>query len=383
MLGGLAEAVDELVGTDVGTLCDSELRETVIAARREIDRLEAFVATLLVAVHRRGIPAGDGATSTPAWVQWQTGQRFTDARASLDAGRAREALPVTAKAWAQGEISASAARTICRGLRDGHEDVYAAIEDDLVDRAAERDLRGLDVRIRHYQIRCDALDGTAAADSNGLYLSSVGNRTALNADFDALAGTTVTEAVAAATDPPTEGDDRSPARRRADALTRICRFFLDHADLPVEGGERPHLAFVVKRDAHTGQLETIGDTALSPAQISRLLCDAKVSTIGVGANGNPLDVGAATYRPSRAVRRAVIFRDGHCRYPGCDRRPSWCEVHHVIPFPHGPTVLVNLVLLCDFHHDVVHKPGWRASFDGITFTVGKPDGRVVGSTVRT
>jgi 5-methylcytosine-specific restriction protein A len=382
MLGGLAEAVDELVGTDLGTRCDSELRETLIAARREIDRLEAFVATLVLAVHRRGIPAGDGATSTPAWVQWQTGQRFSDARASLDAGRACESLPKTAKAWAQGEISASAARTICRGLRDGHADVYATMEDDLVDRAAERDLRGLDVRIRHYQSRCDALDGTEPADQNGLYLSRVGNRVALSADLDALTGRTVAEAVAAATDPPCEGDDRSPAWRRADALARVCRFFLDHADLPVEGGERPHLAFVLKLDTRTGQLETTGDTALSPAQIDRLLCDAKISTIVVGADGNPLDVGAATYRPSRAVRRAVIFRDGHCRYPGCDRRPSWCEVHHVIPFPHGPTAPANLVLLCDHHHDIVHKPGWHATFDGTTFTVTNPHGRIVGSTVK-
>jgi len=236
MLGGLAQAVDELVGLDVSMMCDSEIRETLIAARREIDRQEAFVATLMVAVHRRGIPAGDGATSTPAWVQWQTGQRFTDARSSLEAGRACESLPTTAKAWAQGEISASAARTICRGLREGHEEVYAAIEDDLVDCAAERDLRGLDVRIRHYQARCDALDGKEPADKNGLFLSHVGNRVVLNGDLDALAGATVSEAIAAATDPPSDDDDRSPAKRRADAHTRICRFFLDHAGVALSDG---------------------------------------------------------------------------------------------------------------------------------------------------
>jgi hypothetical protein len=29
---------------------------------------------------------------------------------------------------------------------------------------------------------------------------------------------------------------------------------------------------------------------------------------------------------------------------------------------------------------VLHKPGWHATFDGTTFTVINPDGRVVGST---
>src|SRR3712207_8689431 len=28
------------------------------------------------------------------------------------------------------------------------------------------------------------------------------------------------------------------------------------------------------------------------------------------------------------------------------RKPRWCEAHHVVPWPKGPTDLANLVLLC-------------------------------------
>jgi len=40
----------------------------------------------------------------------------------------------------------------------------------------------------------------------------------------------------------------------------------------------------------------------------------------------------------------------------------------------GPTILTNIISLCDHHHHVVHLPGWTATFDGHTFTVHRPDG---------
>jgi hypothetical protein len=68
-----ARTIDELEALDPSLLCDSEIRETFIAMRRENDRREAVAARLLVALHGRGVPAGDGSSSTPVWVQYKTG----------------------------------------------------------------------------------------------------------------------------------------------------------------------------------------------------------------------------------------------------------------------------------------------------------------------
>jgi hypothetical protein len=379
MSAALSSVVDELVDVDVSGLCDSEIRERFIEARREIDRLESYAACLLVSAHGRGVPAGEGASSTPAWVQFGTGQRFRDARISLHTGNACETLPLVAKAWAQGEISANAAATIAQGRRAGHEDAYATMDDRLVGYAAARDFAALDAMIRRYQTRCDELDDKPPDDKNGLFMSPVGNRWALKGDHDALGGATIKKAVDVATDKPDEDDTRTPAQRRADALVRICRAFLDRGDNPTEDGERPHVAIAMTLESlRSGELETTGELALAPSQISRLLCESKIQPIVLDTAGNPLDVSPAVYRPSRKLRRAVIFRDQHCRYPGCDR--THAEVHHVITFPDGTTVIANLVFLCDYHHHVLHKPGWRATFDGITFTVTNPDGRCIGST---
>ena len=63
-----ALTIAELEALDPSLLCDSEIRATFIELRRENDRREAVAARLLVALHGRGIPAGEGASSTPVWV---------------------------------------------------------------------------------------------------------------------------------------------------------------------------------------------------------------------------------------------------------------------------------------------------------------------------
>jgi hypothetical protein len=228
----LSAAVNELVEIDISTWSDAAIAQEFIALRRDMDRLEAVAARPLVGVHERLVPFGDGASSTPAWAQWKAGQRINDAKASLDAGLAGAQMPLTAKAWAQGEISSSAARSITRGMKDGHEDRYRALEERLVAFAAAREFRDLDGEIRSYRQYVDTIDDKPPVERNGVYLSPVLDRWALNGDLDALSGEIGKAALDAATDKPTPGDDRSPAQRRADGLVRIFRRFLDYEGLP-------------------------------------------------------------------------------------------------------------------------------------------------------
>jgi Domain of unknown function (DUF222) len=91
----------------------------------------------------------------------------------------------------------------------------------------------------------------------------------------------------------------------------------------------------------------------------------------------PLDVGAATETIPVHLRRAVAARDRHCRFPGCTQPPAACQPHHIVPRSEGgPTSLINLLLLCTFHHLIaVHRWGWGITLhpDG-TVTATSPDG---------
>ncbi|MCA1657644.1 MAG: HNH endonuclease, partial [Actinobacteria bacterium] len=75
---------------------------------------------------------------------------------------------------------------------------------------------------------------------------------------------------------------------------------------------------------------------------------------------------------------ALVVRDEHCRWPGCDRPSHWCEAHHVVWVIYdGPTKLDNLALVCSRHHHRLHQPGWHAKLlPDATLEVTDPQGRV-------
>jgi hypothetical protein len=97
----------------------------------------------------------------------------------------------------------------------------------------------------------------------------------------------------------------------------------------------------------------------------------------------PLDTGAATETIPAHLRRLVITRDRHCRFPGCAQPPAACQPHHVIPRSKGGrTCLTNLLLLCTFHHLIaVHRWGWGIVLlpDGIVIATSPVDGRTLRS----
>jgi hypothetical protein len=96
-----------------------------------------------------------------------------------------------------------------------------------------------------------------------------------------------------------------------------------------------------------------------------------------GSVSLPLDLGTPTETIPAHIRKAVTRRDRHCRFPGCERPPSACHVHHLRPRSEGgPTSVANLALLCPFHHLVaIHRWGWTLLLDPDgTTTAVSPDG---------
>ncbi|MGE5830173.1 MAG: DUF222 domain-containing protein, partial [Micromonosporaceae bacterium] len=99
----------------------------------------------------------------------------------------------------------------------------------------------------------------------------------------------------------------------------------------------------------------------------RLACDAGIIPVILGSHGEPLDIGRLTRTVPTGLRRALVLRDGGCRFPGCDRPAGWCDAHHLTAWAdHGPTRLTNLALLCARHHTLVHEGRWRIQLDPTT-----------------
>ncbi|MEZ0384674.1 DUF222 domain-containing protein [Mycobacterium sp. pW045] len=65
------------------------------------------------------------------------------------------------------------------------------------------------------------------------------------------------------------------------------------------------------------------------------------------------------YRPSAALAAFIRARDMTCRFPGCDRPATHCDIDHAVAFPFGPTHPGNLRCLCRKHH--LLKTFWTGS----------------------
>jgi hypothetical protein len=151
-----------------------------------------------------------------------------------------------------------------------------------------------------------------------------------------------------------EHDDRLLEQRFADALVELAI-----------GGRPAQLQI-------TSSLETLLGLAGAPGgemefslpvssdTVQRLACDGGLSRVLLGQESLVIDVGRSKRVVSGGRKKALRVRDGHCRWPGCERPASWCDGHHLVHWLHGGSSdLDNLVLLCQRHHRMVHEGGWQ------------------------
>jgi Domain of unknown function (DUF222) len=78
-----------------------------------------------------------------------------------------------------------------------------------------------------------------------------------------------------------------------------------------------------------------------------------------GDDGMVVGIGKTSRVIPAWLRRQVEQRDGfRCTFPNCGSRRG-TDAHHVVPWPHGPTDVDNLTLVCRTHHRLVHDHGWH------------------------
>ena len=110
----------------------------------------------------------------------------------------------------------------------------------------------------------------------------------------------------------------------------------------------------------------------SSKTVERLACDSSIARVLLNSESLVIDVGRSKRVVSEPGRRALAARDGHCRWPECDRPASRSAAHHVVHWIHGgSTDLDNLILLCHRHHWMVHEGNWQIvrAEDGRMLTV--------------
>ena len=413
----LAPIVDALRAETLTELPDARLADDFADLQRSIEQLEVERLRRLTEIDRRRIFEHDGHLSAASWLAVRHRIGWGNARYQVRIGRSLDDMPRTQAALRSGEVSLSAARLLA-SAHGVDADAFARSEAALVDAARGHTIQDLSRVVTFWRERAEharaperesSLRARRRVHASVSFLGMV----RVDGELDPETGETLLTALAAvqSAEARSRGRDdlRSPAQRRADALGEVCRQWLDRADRPSVAGERPHVTVTVpvellrgEHDANDGTVPEDADVAdgrrrpsrafLSAGEMDhvgpvprevarRIACDASIRRVVMAGASEPLDVGRRTSVISPALRRALIARDRHCRFPGCDRPATWCDGHHVDHWADGgETCLTNLVLLCRRHHRLVHPPGGF----GVRIVDGqplfsRPDGSVLSS----
>jgi hypothetical protein len=374
MLSDLAAVIDELDLRPDG--------EAIALAIRLRDVLDAKISRAVGIYDARALYERDGAVSAAGWLKQSCGMSGPAAASLVRLTRRLCQLPVTNQAWLDGALSGGQVQAIVANVDDATVDQLVAQEVGLVPFLVPLTVADTAHAMRIWKYNADLLtqDVPPRDQERTAHLSRLlDGRGRLDADLDAEGMAIAEAALRLAESPDAEGEERRAAERRGDALVDALRFFLDHQHDSPKSRNRPHLSAIVDwsrfERGHGG--ETIDGVPLSPATIQRTLCDADVSRVVTDGRSTVIDLGTTTRVVPSQLFLALVLRDRHCRHPGCDRPPQWCEAHHVIPVSRaGPTVLWNLALKCTRHHHIGHLPGWteKLETDG-TLHVTAPDGR--------
>ena len=411
--------------TGLDALPDAELTQRqrdFAAARRQVDAGAALVAAEIARRSSRergydGLAAREGARSPERLVEKLAGVTPDEARALVRVGSllstsepaASDAavswLDDVASAVACGSISVLAAEAIQRGLGEPStavpSDALSGAASLLVQVAPDLPLRRLAAEARALR---DSLDSAGVADREQLLRERRFLRLTPQSDgMTRLAGLLDPESAAIVSDSfdlvtaPRLGGPRflsDEARQREEAIMRDPRTTEQLlADAFVEliriAGQadagrvyvqrRPAVTIHIERhavDAGVGSASIEGQSsAVSVATAERHACAA--GAIPVQFDGDRvLALGREQRFFTWRQRVALAARDGGCRFDGCDRPPSWCEAHHIDEWvrDHGATDVDRGVLLCRFHHLLVHNRGWRIEARGSGFTAVPPPG---------
>jgi Domain of unknown function (DUF222) len=378
ILKGLAHAIDDLdLPVDCGVLTEAfaladRLNAKLLAAVGEHDTAELW--------------RDDGATSMAAWLRHHTGRSGRDAARCASTARRLRQLPVTAAAYRDGVLSGGQVQAIVANLKDRTVDLFAHHEAQLVPELAALSVADTAVAMQDWARRADAVvgdDPDKPQPERSLHLSRIlDGRRELSGSFDPEGGDVIATALRLAATSDVDGEPaRRPAQRRADALVDMCRWFLDHQQTRRGGRHRPHLNVITTLAdlEHRGQGQLIDGTILDAATVQRLACDAGVHRVVADGRSGILDYGTTTRTVPAPLFNALVIRDRHCRFPGCDRPPEWTEAHHVRWVTRGgATALDNLTLQCSRHHHLLHTPGWHAKLlPDNTLIVTTPHGRTL------
>ncbi len=299
-----------------------------------------------------------GARSVAALVAWKIGSSSANARAISTVAHRLEAFPRCAQGMREGRLSLDQVGVIAARAGEGSDEHYAelaalatvnqlrtavSLEPRPEPEPApdpEPEPRPLITKTSDEQFACWRIK-LPHLDAAKFDAALASHRDALIAEWKRDHG---------------EGDgalDQRPALpSTGEAFMRLVE-----AGWDAEAARRPHGQHTTVL-VHVDVAQRAGALHLGPlltdAERAYLTCDATCE-VWFERDGEVIGAGRATRQISRRLRRALEYRHPTCAVPGCGATRG-LHAHHIVHWEDGgATELVNLVLVCPYHHRLHHR----------------------------
>jgi hypothetical protein len=335
-------------------LDDDGLIGVADALNRHIAAAQVALLGVIAEVDRRRAWQDSGARDLAHWLSIRYGMSWWKADRWIRAAAALNDLPGVADALETGVLGIDKVVELCRFATP-------ETEGELIDWASDATCatirRRADLEVRAAQ------DETTEFERNRslrYWYEDGGRRFGLEARMPSAQGAIVAKALERVVDQipamPAEAGGAFIDARRADALLALCsqRIAVD-AD-----ADRATVVVHASVEALSGRrnAETEQDAVLPPEALQRLACDARIQVAAENDAGDAISLGRTRREPSASMMRQLRHRDRGCRFPGCGST-AFANAHHIVWWSRGgATDLDNLLLVCGFHHRLVHEHGW-------------------------
>jgi hypothetical protein len=351
--------------------------------RALIDSLEGDFGSEARDAQKAGAHQVGGNITAASWIARTCKMSVTSAADRLRVGEQLESLPKMAAALASGEIGYQSVSVLAH-LRDKlgeKRDLFN--EEEMLELARKHSVATLRYLCNYAWHVADPDGFFKEAEENytrrRLHISQMADGMyAVDGLLDPVTGASFRTALDALAKRKGPEDERTRSQRMHDGLGELVNHAMDQGTLPRRNSVRPHINITttiegVKNELGASPADLELSLPISTRTLERISCDSTMSRVLL-ADSMVIDVGRATRTVSAPARRALRTRDKGCRFTGCDRPVEWSNPHHIIHWTRGgPSNTANMVLLCYYHHRLVHEGGWQVIKAGREFRFLPPD----------
>jgi hypothetical protein len=345
------------VTIDIEQLSDDELGETFVRGCRVRDQHNLFLARVAAEMVKRNKHDDDGFVSAIDWIRFNGHMTAGAAANSVAVGESLHRMPESVEAMAEGEIGYAHLTVMARTAEDLGDRFDETV---LINKAKQNSPGKFHYICTHFRHAADpkryAEEEAERVQQRRLKVSKwMDGSVLLSGQLDPEGGAVLITALQARAHKSGAHDDRDLEQRQGDALVEIAAGGGSQAQIQVTSSIETLLGLA---GAPAADLEF--SLPISSKAVERLACDSSISRVLLDSDSMVIDVGRSKRVVSEPMRRALVARDGSCRWPACDRPASWSAAHHVVHWIHGGgTDLDNLILLCHRHHRMVHEGNWQ------------------------